>query len=285
MWSVLFLSSSVVSLVERCKRRELFRFCIALFRGVSVAWLFIALGANARAESKYQEVFASNVRPPNFYVIASEADTSVCRPLLLSLNKEYRIRDDQLEGNPRVSVVSDILLGSDLQVPWTRKLVQQTDAKFYKTSNLDVAQVTLEGRTVSLFRRGLEKFSSELGATLSINRLWMSATALPSFPSDRSLTLKDVTRIQGAEMLVSLAGVRDVEGGANLAARPHGRSLAPPLTLLNVITVSDRLYLLAVDGIEAEVSAPKSNDGTIDLYVLRLLSESDIRAVCRFRSS
>ena len=54
---------------------------------------------------------------------------------------------------------------------------------------------------------------------------------------------------------------------------------------MNVITVSDRLYLLAVDGIEAEVSAPKSNDGTIDLYVLRLLSESDIRAVCRFRSS
>jgi hypothetical protein len=56
------------------------------------------------------------------------------------------------------------------------------------------------------------------------------------------------------------------------------RASALPLTLLNVI-------VLAVDGIQAEIAAPRSVDGTIDLYVLKLLSENNIRAVCHFRSS
>ena len=123
---------------------------------------------------------------------------------------------------------------------------------------------------------------TEIGAP--INRLWISTAPLPSFPSDRALTAEDMARIKGAEILVDVGELSNIEASPNLAVRGKRRALALPLTLLNVISIENNLYVLAVDGIQAEIAAPRSVDGTIGLYVLKLLSENNIRAVCHFRS-
>ena len=247
----------------------------------AVLWGALATATAANAQSRlFLEASGDVRRPSDVYVIESEMDRSVCQPVLASLNKEYRIGDDKLDENPRVSLESDSLLESGLQVPWTRKPVQQPAAQIYKTSSLDVARINSGGRTINLFRRGLEKFLIETGA-LTINRLWMSTGALPSFPSEL-LTAKDLARIKGAETLVDIADVARIDGRTNLAAR-RARQAAP--TLLNVVVVNGNLYLLAVDAIQSEIAAPKGLSGTIDLYVLRIFSGRDIRAVCRFRST
>jgi hypothetical protein len=255
--------------------------CSLIGYAAAFLWGALATAPGADAQSRlFLEASGDVRRPSDVYVIQSDMDPSVCEPVLASLNKEYRVSDDKLDENPRVSLESDSLLQSSLQVPWTRKLVQQPDAQFYKTSSLDVARVNSRGRTINLFRRGLEKFSIETGA-LTINRLWMSTGAPPSFPSEL-LTAKGVARIKGAEILVDISDVPRIDGRTNLAARRAGQA-AP--TLLNVVVVNGNLYLLAVDAIQSEISAPKGLSGTIDLYVLRIFSERDIRAVCRFRST
>jgi hypothetical protein len=256
----------------------------AVFCRTLIGWFAVTLGNSACAESKYLDAFAGGHRPLGFYSIVSETDPSACQAVLLSLNKEYRISDDKLDENPRVSVESDLLLGSDLQVPWTRKLVPQPHAESYGTSSLDFAQVALGGRKFSLFRRGLGQFVAEIGATLTINKLWISAALLPSSSLDRTITREEMARIHGAEILVDVTNVRDIYGHPNLAVGKKRRRMAQP-ALLNVVSVKGNLYLLAVDGIQAEIAAPRSKDGTIDLYVLQLRSESDIRAFCHFRSN
>jgi hypothetical protein len=243
------------------------------------ALLATATGANAQSRL-FLEASGDIRRPSDVYVVESEMDPSVCQPVLASLNEEYRVRDDKLDENPRGSLESDSLLQSGLQVPWTRKLVQEPAAQIYKTSSLDVARVNFRGRTINLFRRGLEKFSIETGA-LTINRLWMATGALPAFPSEM-LTAKEVGRIKGSEILVDISDVTRIDGRTNLAVR-SARQAAP--TLLNVVVLHGDLYLLVVDAIQSEISAPKGLSGTIDLYVLRIFSERVIRTVCHFRST
>jgi len=199
-------------------------------------WGALATATGADAQSRlFLEASGDIRRPSDVYVIEAEMDPSVCRPVLASLNKEYRVSDDKLDENPRVSLESDSLLESGLQVPWTRKLVQQPDAEFCKITSLDVARVNSGGRTINLFRRGLEKFSIETGA-LTINRLWISTGASLSFPSEL-LTAKDVTRIKGVEILVNISDVTRIDGSTNLTAR-RARQAAP--TLLNVVVVNGK---------------------------------------------
>jgi hypothetical protein len=248
-----------------------------------LAFNLLPVIGSANAQSKYLNNSGDVRRVAGFYVIDAEADPSVCRPILLSLNKEYRISGDKLDENPRVSMPSDSLLGSDLQVPWARKLVQQPDANSYKTTSIDVAQIKSRGRTLSLFRRGLEKFSIEQGA-LSINRLWVSTSPAPVFPSGRALTADDVARIPGVEIFVNVSNEPRIDKRQNPAVSKGWRRSAEPM-LLNVVSLEDKLYLLAIDAIQAEIAAPRSNNGTIDLFVLQLVSPSDIRATCHFRSN
>jgi hypothetical protein len=64
------------------------------------------------ADSKFIEGYGDMRRPSDFYVIKYEADPSVCRAILLSLNKEYRTSDDKLDDE---SMESDSLLGAELE--------------------------------------------------------------------------------------------------------------------------------------------------------------------------
>ena len=93
-----------------------------------------------------------------------------------------------------------------------------------------------------------------------------------------------MARIPGVEIFVNVSNEPRIDKRQNLAVSKGWRRSAEPL-LLNVVSLKDKLYLLAIDAIQAEIAAPRSNDGTIDLFVLQLVSPSDIRATCHFRSN
>ena len=69
-------------------------------------------------------------RPANFYTSVAQLDPAVCRQILVSLNGEFSIEDKDYDANPRVSVDTDLLLTSTLQLPWTRKLVWELEFEF-----------------------------------------------------------------------------------------------------------------------------------------------------------
>jgi len=237
--------------------------------------------STGRAASKWYDATPDVPRPADFYAIRSESDHSVCGPVLASLNKEYRIDTEKAHDFPRALLEPDSFLSSELDVTWTRKPVQQPDAQSYKITGLDVARVTWKGRTVSLFRRTLEKFSVETGA-LIVNRLWLSSTAPPSLNSDRTLSADDVDRLaKGTEIAVNVTGMRNIREHKNLAAR---QDLTEPL-LINVASMKGRLFLLVIDAIQAEIAAPRATDGMVDLFVLEIISDHNIRAVCWLNST
>jgi hypothetical protein len=96
----------------------------------------------------------------------------------------------------------------------------------------------------------------------------MDSTAfLPSFPSDRALTADDMARIKGAEILVCRTSRPALIWQCVGSGERHR-------CRLNVNSIKNNLYVLAVDGIQAEIAASRSVDGTIGLYALKLLSEN-----------
>jgi hypothetical protein len=251
----------------------------ALFYGmVLIQVLGTTVGATDGA-TKYLDASGDVRRVADFYAAISEADPSICEPILASLNKEYRVSGKKLSEDSRVSWTSDSLLQSDLQVPWKRELVDQPDAQSYKTTTLDVAQAHLGNRKITLLRRGIEKFSVEKGA-LSIDRLWTSTGPAPAFSSER-VTAKALARmVSGAEIQVDVA-----EPARPKASVTSGNRAVFPGTLLNVVSVKDSLYVLAVDAAQAEIFAPRSVSGAIDLFVLQLLPTNKLRTVCKLRST
>jgi hypothetical protein len=255
-----------------------------LWGAVSLATLIFVAGHSVDAASRKKDTTLDVPRPVDSYAIHFEKDHSLCSLIVASLNKEYRIDPNKLDDIPRVSLPSDSYLGADIQVPWTRKLVEQPDGTNFKITSLDVAQVTWKGHALSLFRRTVEKSLPETGA-LAINRIWMSDGALPTLASERTLAVGDVDRlVKGTEILVNVDDVLDIRKVRNLALSGEGRSLAKPL-LLNIASVKERLFLLVIDAIQAEIAAPRATDGMIDLFVLEILSDHNIRAVCWLNST
>ena len=87
-----------------------------------LAFSLLLVTGSANAQSKYLDNSGDVRRLADFYVIDAEADPSVCRPILLSLNKEYRISDDKLDENPRVSMSSILFLDPICRFPGCENL-------------------------------------------------------------------------------------------------------------------------------------------------------------------
>jgi hypothetical protein len=256
---------------------------VAVWGAAWLATLIFVAGHSVDAANREKDATLDVPRPIDSYAIHFEKDHSVCGLIVASLNKEYRIDPNRLDDIPRVSLPSDSYLGADIQVPWRRKLVEQPDGANFKITSLDVAQVTWKGHALSLFRRTLEKTLPETGA-LAINRIWMSDGALPTFTSERTLAAGDVDRlVKGAEILVNVDDVLDIRKARNLALSGEGRRLAKPL-LLNLASVKGRLFLLVIDAVQAEIAAPRATDGMVDLFVLEILSDRNIRPICWLNS-
>jgi hypothetical protein len=54
--------------------------------------------------------------------------------------------------------------------------------------------------------------------------------------------------------------------------------------LLNLASVKGRLFLLVIDAVQAEIAAPRATDGMVDLFVLEILSDRNIRPICWLNS-
>ncbi|GLH77085.1 hypothetical protein SSBR45G_19930 [Bradyrhizobium sp. SSBR45G] len=236
----------------------------------------------AQGGTKLIEAYSANDRPPDFYSVVSAHDTPACESILASLNKEYRIKDETLDTNPRASVEADLLLSSDIQIPWERKLVQQPDGGGDDLTSLDFAQVHLGSRTLSMIRRGFTKFVPEVGARLEISRLWLSSALRLSLPSDRPLAVDEVPLAGASEAQLDAKVLKSMDDGPDILLK-FGEAPAGS-NLFNVVSVRGDLYLLVVDAIQAGTAVQRTLEGVVDLFVLRLASEDQVRTVCHFRS-
>jgi hypothetical protein len=230
-------------------------------------------------------------RIANFYEAISQVDPKACQAILASLNKQWLIDDHKLDEYPKASVTVDAFLWSDLQVPWVRRLVQRSsDEPDLRHSGsvgpraLNLAQVKVSGRTVTIFRRDVEADDERWDATLSFSRLWISNQSPPKFPSDRELTQGDLQFVSGSELLVKLPDRFSKSSNQSNSVVAAGAPGTTEPMLLNALMIGGKLYLLALDAVEAEVHAPRGGAGTVDVYALRFYSETDVRPTCLFRS-
>src|ERR1700735_5174285 len=119
---------------------------------------------SAQAGERLESIYLVGKRPAGLYTAVSQFNPTACQAALDSLNKEFSISDDRLDANPRAAVEADLLLHSDLQLPWTRTLVRQPDAEFYKLGSVDFASGTLAGRPIGFYRRTFEIDGDAIGA-------------------------------------------------------------------------------------------------------------------------
>lgn len=114
------------------------------------ALMTVGMASDARPAKRVSlengEVF---VRPANLFKLVSQSDPALCKPIGISLNKPLRLPLDDNHPN----ITGDILLGSDLQVPWQRKLIGPI-------GNLDYADIDLanDGRPLAVYRNGILLF-------------------------------------------------------------------------------------------------------------------------------
>jgi hypothetical protein len=254
----------------------------AAFWAASLAAFLLAEAGHAVAANRPSDASLEMARSANSYAIHFETDHRVCGPIAGSLNKEYRIDPDKVDDIPRESITSDAYLSADVQVPWVRKLVEQPDGANFKITSLDVAKATLKGRVVSLFRRTIERpWQEEVGA-LSVNRVWIANAALPGLPAEGTITSDNALHLVGGrELLVDFDHLQNAGPNRNLALGERNRAPAYPF-LLNVVSVNGRLFLLVLEAVVAEVAAPKAVDGfgTVDVFVLEIVSDAKMRRVC-----
>ena len=230
-------------------------------------------------------------RIANSYETIAQIDPKACHAILASLNKQWVTDDRKLDGYPRASLTVDAFLWSYLQVPWLRRLVQRSsDEPDFRKSGavepraLNLAQVKIAGRAVTIFRRDVVADSESWDATLAFSRLWISNQSPPTFPSDRELTQDGLRLVSGSEILLKLPDrlSKSRKQSNSVVATAASGTMEP--MLLNALMVGGRLYLLALDAGEAEVHAPRGGAGTVDVYALIFHSETDVRPTCLFRS-
>jgi hypothetical protein len=127
-------------------------------------------------------------RPANIYTSVAQLDPAVCRPILASLNGEFSIEYKDYDANPRVSVDTDLLFTSTLQLPWTCKLVREPESNSGEyMGSLDIARA--ESRKLTFYRRTFQTFF------LTVNTLMLSDAAPATLPDEHPFDESVVKKI------------------------------------------------------------------------------------------
>jgi hypothetical protein len=252
-----------------------------MWRYLLSAGLLISMFSFAHAGERLDLALQNIKRPVALYTSASQLRPEICQPVLDSLNKEFSIQDENRESYPKVALTSDLLLTSDLQLPWTHKLVRQPNAQTYKLGRLDFAAVVIGGRPTILYRRSFEINGAAIG-DLPVNSLFVSNRRVVLQPADQPLTPEELGKLGGKEILVDLSRLQRTDGATNVAVTKSGGISPSRLVLLNVLAQGGETFVAAVDAAEAEIYALRPAGGQINLYVLRLYSAADIRVACHF---
>jgi hypothetical protein len=226
-------------------------------RYLLIVALIVGVPLSAQAGERLESIYLVGKRPAGLYAAVLQFNPIVCQAALDSLNKEFSISDDRLDDNPRSAVVSDLLLHSDLQLPWRRTLVRQSDAEVFKLDSIDFASGTLGSRFVNFYRRNFEIHGEAIG-DLPINSLMISTWKLPAMESNQTLDERGLKKLRDNEVRVNVGELKQTKNTVNFAAPPSQRSSKQKQVLLNVIAVSGQTFILATDAVEAEVDGPKS---------------------------
>jgi hypothetical protein len=253
---------------------------MAMWRYLLTAGLLVSMLSFARAGERLEEIFVTGKRPAGLYTSVSQLNPAVCQPVLDSLNKEFAISDDRLDDYPRAAVVPDLLLTSDLELPWQRKLVRQPAAEIYKLGRVDFAPAYLEGRSVIFYRRTFEIHGKTI-EDLPVNSLKISSERLKATSTDQPVEERNLRMIHGGEILVNIERLKHGSETANVGAPRDPRSLESQQVLLDIVNVGGAPLILAIDAVDAEIGGPHSGS-QIDLFVLQIHSAANIRLACHF---
>jgi hypothetical protein len=242
--------------------------------------LVIGALSTARAGERIESIYWAGERPAGLYTAVSQFKPAVCQPVLDSLNKAFSIGKERRADYPGFTSQPDLFLASDLELPWTLKLVGSPDAPEVALERLEYAPANIGGRTVFLYRRTFEVRNTAFG-DLSVNRLIISNMPLPSSPADHRLDPKILKGIPGQEISLDNEKLEAANSAENVAM-PSGKRSANAYFLLNAVAVAGQPFVLAINAAEAGNAAPREIDGSVNLYVLQLHSAANMHLVCHF---
>jgi hypothetical protein len=206
-------------------------------------------------------------RPANFFSSVVQKDKSICGPILQSLNKENRLPPDLFDvANP--NVITDLLLTSDLEVPWRRIPLKYEGAAM----QLDYAPVDLgnDGRTIAVVRWD---FYDRAGYR---NELILPPTLPDEFTSGQQLTQDMVTRLSGEKARNVLRIPFQSSDVWTLITYPSNGMFD-----LNVVRVGNKTFIVGAASQAAERTVTQG--GGFDTFVIEYHSMLSISVVCHFR--
>jgi hypothetical protein len=211
-------------------------------------------------------------RPENFFSSISGTDKSVCQTVLQSLNKGYLLPKARRNVSNR-NLVADVLLASDLQLPWRRRhfdgpdLIIRADVDF---SSVDLAN---DGHPRVIYR-------------------WAQASRMAGYWNDLFLPPTTVDEVTSAaplpeDIFQKLAGPNEenrlmIEKGLPIEVRRSKDFPNSPLFALNIVQVDGRALLIGAGALEATLAVERSPQ-PFGVFVMEYHSKENIALVCRFR--
>jgi hypothetical protein len=240
----------------------------------TIVSILVALGfATASADADLhgydvKSILDMRQRPRGFYRSIEDSDPA-CRPILLSLNKEYRPTPDM--HGPTANLAADVLLGSTLELPWRRKIVQTRELSSWP---LDYARINWawddKARPSWIYRWGF------YGENRRQNELIVSDKIPAELTSDQTIVGDVIRDLGGADIEINS---RTVPSLWRLDDPPQDDTF-----ILNVVLVSGKAFILAANAIQVERAGSGRSGGKIDVFILRFGSDTKIALACRFRS-
>lgn len=206
-------------------------------------------------------------RPADFFSSISEKDGKTCAPVLQSLNKENAL-PPELNRALNPNFVTDLLLASDLQVPWQRR----TFRNLGHPEQLDHAVVDLAstGHGIPVVRWD---YFDNLGYR---NKLFLPSAIPDEFTSDKPLPNNIVAKHFDAKANNELKIEARMSEFWTQSTYPSNGMFD-----FNLVKVGGKVLLLAAGSQDAERTA--TDGGGFDAFVMEYHSTQDITVVCHFR--
>lgn len=206
-------------------------------------------------------------RPANFFSVIVEKDKSICAAILQSLNKENRLPPDLFDvANP--NVITDLLLTSDLQVPWRRiPLKYEGSAMQLDYVSVDLAN---DGRTIAVVRWD---FYDRMGYR---NQLILPPTFPDEFLSGHQLTYDIVRTLSGRNAENVLEIPFQSSDVWTLITYPSNGMFD-----LNVVRVGNKTFIVGAASQAAERTVTQG--GGFDTFVIEYHSMQSISVLWHFR--
>lgn len=245
---------------------------------IALSSLSIAVPSDA-ANSPKRSVTVSEQhasRPANLYKIISQSDRSICGPIVTSLNRPLNLPNDDNHRN----LAGDLLLGSDLQVPWRRKLVGWS-------GNLDYADVDIanDGHVAAVFRLGrlVNEVRSEddLYVLSNSTDLWHALPLVSASDEENSKASESISEL-AKQSTIDLYSVdqEPYRGIWHLLASQH-TSLAGDHFNVNVLSVEGRSVLILAG---ANESAAGLHGRPFHVFAFLYRGHAAPSLVCGFRA-